>query len=234
MSGTDEKRLAISLKKVGVAYKRRAGFMRSEKFWALENVSFDVFHGETLGVIGKNGAGKSTILQLLAGISTPDRGKVIHLDVTASLLSLQVGFIPHMTGRENAMLSGMLLGLSKNQIMELMDDILNYSGLGSSFERNVGEYSTGMRARLGFSTAIHVDPDVLLIDEVLGVGDEDFKRQSTSTMKEKIRSNKTVVIVSHNLPVIRELCDRMVWIEKGEVIAMGEPEEIISHYIAKK
>lgn len=221
---------AISLENVGVAYQRRAGFMRKDRFWAIEDVSFDVFHGETLGVVGRNGAGKSTLLRLLAGITSPDRGKIVHHDVHATLLSLQAGFIPHLTGRENAIISGMILGLSKKKMLAIMDDIYAYADIGAFFDQPVREYSSGMRARLGFSIANYVDSDVILLDEILGVGDADFKKKSALTIREKIGSGKTVVLVSHNLAVAKDLCSRLIWIKEGGVHMTGTVEEVASCY----
>jgi len=225
-----ENQLAISLKNAGVAYQRRAGFFRKEKFWALKDISFDVFHGETLGVIGRNGVGKSTLLRLLAGIISPDRGQITNHGVNASLLSLQAGFLKHLTGRENVILGGMMLGLSKSEIVDRMDEIEAYAGIGDSFDQPVGGYSSGMRARVGFSVAIHADADVILLDEVLGVGDADFKKKSTLTMHEKIKSNKTVILVSHNMGLISEVCDRVVWLHDHGVKMVGKTETVINKF----
>jgi len=229
---SNEKQLAISVENIGVAYQRRAGFLRKEKFWALKDVSFDVFHGETLGVIGRNGVGKSTLLRLLAGIIFPDRGEIINHGVNASLLSLQVGFIGHLTGRENAILSGMILGLSKGEIVGRMDEIRLYADIGDFFDQPVRGYSSGMRARLGFSVAVYANPDVILLDEVLGVGDADFKEKSAASMREKIRSDKTIVLVSHSANMVRQHCDRAMWIEHGLVRAIGDTNEVLEHYQA--
>jgi len=227
---SNKKQLAISVKNVGVAYQRRAGFFRKEKFWALEDVSFDVFHGETLGVIGRNGVGKSTLLRLLAGIISPDRGKIINHGVNASLLSLQVGFIQHLTGRENAILGGMMLGLSKDEILKRMDEIEAYADIGIFFDQPVHGYSSGMRARVGFSVAIYADADVILLDEMLGVGDADFRAKSSTTIREKIKSNKTVVLVSHQKGLIMGVCDRVIWIDGGHLQAEGDATEVIDKY----
>lgn len=223
-------KLAISVENVGVAYRRKAGFFQQEKFWAIKDVSFDVYHGETLGVIGRNGAGKSSLLRVLAGIVNPDKGKVVNHGVTASLLSLQVGFVNHLTGRENAVLSGMMLGLKKHEVLERIDDIREYSDLGEFFDQPVKSYSSGMRARLGFSIAIYVDPDVILLDEVLGVGDIEFNEKSCGTIKSIMKSDKTVVLVSHNSDMIRRLCDRVVWIENMTTRMEGDPNKVVWAY----
>lgn len=224
------KQLALSLNNVGTFYWRQAGYLRKERFWALKNVSFDLHHGESLGVIGRNGAGKSTLLQVLAGILRPDRGKMINHGVQAALLSLQIGFVPYLTGRQNALLSGMLIGLHRKNVIEKMEDIQNFSELGEFFDQPISTYSSGMKARLGFSVAFQLDPDVLLIDEVLGVGDSDFQRKSSAIMHEKIRSDKTIVLVSHSVETIRKLCDRAVWIEDGISRAYGDTFDVLSVY----
>ncbi|HRW64193.1 MAG TPA: ABC transporter ATP-binding protein [Candidatus Competibacter sp.] len=224
------KQLALSLNNVGTFYWRQAGYLRKERFWALKNVSFDLHHGESLGVIGRNGAGKSTLLQVLAGILRPDRGKMINHGVQAALLSLQIGFVPYLTGRQNALLSGMLIGLHRKNVIERMEDIQNFSELGEFFDQPISTYSSGMKARLGFSVAFQLDPDVLLIDEVLGVGDSDFQRKSSAIMHEKIRSDKTIVLVSHSVETIRKLCDRAVWIEDGISHAYGDTFDVLSVY----
>jgi len=227
----DGKKVILSLKNTGLSYKRRTGFLRHDKFWALRDVSFDLYHGETLGIIGKNGVGKSTLLRMIAGIMDPDRGEVIrHESLRASLLALQVGFIPHLTGRQNAILSGLLLGLCRADVEVLLPRIFEFSELGDFIDQPVRSYSTGMKARLGFSVALYVDPDILLIDEVLGVGDVDFRNKSADAIREITKSDKTVVIVSHNNELIRSLCDRVVWIENGHTQGVGSADAITKQY----
>jgi lipopolysaccharide transport system ATP-binding protein len=220
----------IELKNVGVRYRRKAGFMRSNAFWALHDVSFDLRHGETLGVIGRNGAGKSTLLRLLAGILAPDTGSILRKTDRVSLLALQAGFIPALTGRENAVLSGILLGMSRAGVEARMDDMVRFAELEQFIDEPVRTYSSGMRARLGFTVAFQADPDVLLIDEVLGIGDASFKEKSSAAMREKIASDKTVVIVTHHPETILDLCDRVVWVEKGVTVEIGEPAGVAEHY----
>jgi lipopolysaccharide transport system ATP-binding protein len=220
----------IELRNVGVRYRRKAGFMRSAAFWALHDVSFDLKHGETLGVIGRNGAGKSTLLRLLAGILAPDTGEVTRRTERVSLLALQAGFIPSLTGRQNAILSGILLGLSRRETEARMDEMVRYAELEQFIDEPLRTYSSGMRARLGFTVAVQADPDVLLIDEVLGVGDISFKEKSSAAMREKIASDKTVVIVTHHAETVLELCDRVVWVEKGVTVELGDPATVVEHY----
>ncbi|MBC8205534.1 MAG: ABC transporter ATP-binding protein [Kiritimatiellaeota bacterium] len=205
----------ISLKNVDVCYRRHGLFSRKPKniFWALEDVSFDVYPGETLGIIGRNGAGKSTLLRLLAGIIAPDRGTIEMNGLKATLLSLQAGFDPFLTGRQNITLSGMLLGMTRKEIAEKEEEIIELADIGDFIDQPVRTYSTGMRVRLGFATAHYVDPDVLLIDEVLGVGDADFQKKSSALIHNKIKSNQTVIIVSHQVRMLENMCSRIITIE---------------------
>lgn len=223
-------KFCIELSDVGYCYYKRKGYFSKEAFWALKNVNFRLKVGESLGVIGRNGAGKSTLLRLLAGITSPDKGKIINNGFSTSLLSLQAGFVSYLSGRENVMLSGLILGLKKKTILNKIDEIQAFSGLNNFFDQPISAYSSGMKARLGFSIAFQLDPDVLLIDEVLGVGDANFKKKSSEIMKEKILSNKTVVLVSHNSKTIVDLCDRAVWIEGGESIIEGPTDEVMYKY----
>lgn len=220
----------ICLENVAYYFIKRKGYFTKEKFWALKDLSFTLYKGESLGVIGRNGAGKTTLLRLLAGITAPDKGKITNYGYSASLLSLQAGFVPYLTGRENTILNGLILGLKKKHIEDCMEEIKNFSGLEDFFEQPISSYSSGMKARLGFSIAFQLDPDVLLVDEVLGVGDETFKKKSGQVMKEKIRSDKTVVLVSHAQNTLRELCDRAVWIEGGISKAEGPVQDVLKEY----
>jgi lipopolysaccharide transport system ATP-binding protein len=220
----------ISLRNVAVYFWLRNGFMRRHRFAALKDVSFDLFHGESLGIIGRNGAGKTTLLRLLGGITRPDKGTLINNGYKTALLSLQVGFDPQLSGLYNAILSGMLLGFRKTEIEAKLYDIVTFAELEKFIDQPVRTYSSGMRARLGFSVAFHLDPDVLLIDEMLAVGDADFQKKSLAVMKEKIRSNRTIVLVSHSAGTIRQLCDRTVWIEEGVTRAEGDTESVLQAY----
>ena len=228
MSGTK----VIELRNVGVCYTRKSGLLHSSKFWALHDVSFDLHHGETLAVIGRNGAGKSTLLRLLAGIIAPDTGEVIRRVERVSLLALQAGFIQYLTGRQNAILSGVMLGLTRRQVEERMDEIIRFAELQDFIDEPLRTYSSGMRARLGFTVAVQADPDVLLVDEVLGTGDASFKEKSSEAMRQKIASDKTVVIVTHQPESILDLCDRMAWVHQGVTVEVGEPKTVLEHYQA--
>jgi lipopolysaccharide transport system ATP-binding protein len=220
----------LRLQNVGVSYMRRKGLFRRERFWALTDVSFSLYRGESLGIIGRNGAGKSSLLKVMAGIIEPDRGCVVRTDLRIDLLSMRVGFQPHLNGRENAILSGMLMGLRRHQMEAGLREIIAFAELEDFMDQPLRTYSAGMKARLGFAVAFMADPDILLIDEVLGVGDTDFRKKSTELMRRKIQSDKTVVVVSHNALIIRELCDRVVWIERGRTRQIGNAEEVLTSY----
>lgn len=220
----------MKLENVGVYYWLKKGYVKREKFWALRDVSLELRRGESLGVIGRNGAGKTTLLQLLAGIISPDRGRLENDGVQAAMLSLQIGFLDQLSGRENAVLGGLMLGISRRVVEEKMDDIVSFSELGNFFDQPLGTYSSGMKARLGLSVALQLDPDVLLIDEVLGVGDAEFRAKSEAAMVERVKSDRTIVMVSHNPQTIRELCDRAVWIEEGRSITRGSTAEVLEAY----
>lgn len=225
-----QKESAVSLRNVAAYYWRSGGYLRPERYWALKDVSLDLHRGESLGIIGRNGAGKSTLLKLLAGITRPDKGTIYNPGYRATLLSLQAGFIPNLTGRDNAILSGMLLGMKKKDIKSRLPAIQEFAGLNEFFYQPVNTYSTGMKGRLGFAVASQLEPDIFLIDEVLGVGDAEFKRKSERMMKNLIRSDRTVVIVSHSPSSIKELCDRAVWIEGGRTRAEGPAGTVLDAY----
>jgi lipopolysaccharide transport system ATP-binding protein len=221
----------ITLDHVRCTYRIKQGFFRFKPYHALQDVSFTVVEGETLGIIGRNGAGKTTVLKLIAGILRPDSGRVIKRPgISVSLLSLQVGFDPELSGRENILLGGLCLGISKKRILECTDDIIAFSDLGAFVENPIKTYSSGMRARLGFSIGMELSPDVLLIDEVLGVGDYAFQKKASEALHAKIGSGKTVILVSHDLFQMKQICDRVVWIENGRTQCIGDPAEIIDAY----
>jgi len=220
----------IEFKHVDVNYKERRSFFKTSEYRALKDVSFDVFKGETLGIIGRNGAGKSTLLRLLAGIIKPDAGEVIHHTRSVSLMALAAGFDPNLSGRQNAVISGMLIGHSKKEVTGWLEDIKAFSELKNFFEKPTKSYSSGMRARLGFAIAMYTLPDVLLIDEVLGVGDASFKKKAEAAITEKINSDMTVILVSHSEHQMKRLCGRIVWIENGVLFKQGKCNKIFSLY----
>ena len=205
--------------------------MRKSSFTALKDISFEVFTGETIGVIGINGAGKSTILGLLAGVLKPSSGQVTVDGRIAPLLELGAGFHPELSGRENILLNGILLGMLKREVEEKSDAIIEFSELEEFIDQPIRTYSSGMLARLGFSVAVHCDPDILLVDEVLAVGDQDFQKKCIEKMLVFKQERKTIVFVSHNSDEILKVCDRAIWIDQGIVYRDGQPDQVINEYI---
>lgn len=238
----EEKKYAITVKDLHVRYKsiqklsiRKSLFKlkkaKSEYFEAVRGVSFNVEQGKIIGIIGKNGSGKSTMLRAIAGIFSADKGIINLYGNTISLLSIGVGFQPKLTGYENIFLSGMLLGFSEEEIKEKVDDIIEFSELGKFIHKPVRTYSSGMYSKLAFSITAILETDILLIDEVFSVGDIKFKQKSYDKMKELIsKEDRTVVIVSHSMNAMRDLCDEVIWLNDGKIVAEGLPEEVIPKY----
>ncbi|MGA9343196.1 MAG: ABC transporter ATP-binding protein [Rhodanobacteraceae bacterium] len=221
--------ILVRLEHVGVAFnaQRRVG---DGRFWALEDVSLNLSRGERLGVIGRNGAGKSTLLRVIAGILVPDRGSVRRAPVSCQLLSLAIGFTPYLSGRDNAMMSGLMLGLRRREMARRLPAVREFSELGDFFEQPIATYSTGMVMRLAFSVAIQVEPDVLLIDEVLAVGDAEFQQKSGAALRERMHEGRTVVFVSHDENKVASLCDRVLWVEHGRSVLEGGRNEVFEAY----
>ena len=206
--------------------------VRKTRFVALDNVSFDIRKGETFGIIGKNGSGKSTILSLMAGVIREDRGEVKTYGKISSLLELGAGFHPDLSGMENITLNGILMGNTRVEVLEKIGRIVEFSELGDFIYQPLRTYSSGMQVRLGFSVAVHIDPEVLLIDEALAVGDLSFQDKCMRKMQEFKESGATIVIVSHDLASIAKLCDRALWIDSGSIAMIGEPKEVIMKYLS--
>lgn len=207
-----------------------AGGARAQDFWAVRDVSFEVGRGEALGLIGHNGAGKSTILKLLSQITAPTKGEIRLAGRVAALIEVGSGFHPELTGRENVYLSGSILGMRRREIQAKFDRIVEFSGVGEFIDTPVKWYSSGMYVRLGFSVAAHLEPDVLLVDEVLAVGDAAFQSQCIERLNELRRAGTTMLFISHDLVSIEKLCDRVALIDKGRLIAHGEPHQVVSTY----
>jgi ABC-2 type transport system ATP-binding protein len=216
--------------KAAVMRGRRA---RYEEFMALEGVSLEVPQGTTFGLIGENGSGKSTLLKCIARILRPDAGRITVNGKIAALLELGAGFHPELSGKENVYLNGAILGLSSKQIDRRYDDIVEFAGLEKIIDTPVKNYSSGQYVRLGFSVAINVDPDILLVDEVLAVGDEQFQRRCNEKFAELRAADKTIVVVSHGLPAMRLICDQIAWFEHGHLRLTGDAADVIDHYIAE-
>lgn len=218
---------AYSLKESAFRLRRN----QIETYEALKGISFNVPKGQILGVLGKNGSGKSTLLRAIGGIFRPDEGSINLFNNSVSLLSIGVGFQPQQTGRTNIMLSGLLLGFSKKQIQGKMAEIIAFADLGDFIDKPVRTYSSGMYSKLAFAITAILETDIMLIDEVLSVGDEAFKKKSFEKMQNLIKDkNRTVVIVSHSMNSIQELCDSVLWLNHGEIIGHGNTDEMIKEY----
>lgn len=200
-------------------------------FEALHGISFELEKGKVLGIVGKNGSGKSTLLRTIAGIFSPDEGNIDLFGNSISILSIGIGFKKKLTGRENIMLSGILMGFTESEIKEKMDEIIEYSELGKFIDRPVKTYSSGMYSKLAFSIAVVLTTDIMLIDEVLSVGDSKFRKKSSKTVKKLIENeDRTVVVVSHSTETITSLCDTVLWIHDGEMKMIGPTEEVMPLY----
>lgn len=203
---------------------------KPEKFYALSDVSFEVKKGEVIGLVGRNGAGKSTMLKIIAGILTPSTGKVETRGNIVPMLELGSGFDSNLTGRENIFLNGAILGYSKNFLKERFDKIVEFSELGQFIDLPLRSYSSGMLARLAFSIATEVSPDILIVDEVLSVGDGNFQNKSYARMTELMKGGATVLFVSHSIGQVRRICEKALWLEKGKAVAFGGVKEICDRY----
>jgi len=222
----------VTLDSVSCRFFLKKGMFRRRSFIALRDISFTLHRGESLGLIGRNGAGKSTLLKIISRIYHPDKGTItFHGNVSVSLLSLHAGMDPELSGTMNALLSAMFLGFSKQQALDKLEKIIEFAELGDWIHEPIKTYSTGMLARLGFAVSLQLSPDILLIDEVLGVGDQQFRDKSMQAMKDKILStDQTVVFVSHVIPQVRELCTQVAWIEDEGLKMFGDSATVIKAY----
>lgn len=218
-----------SIKKTLLHLKRQ----KPDRFVAVKGISFYVREGEILGIIGKNGSGKSTTLNALAGIFSPDSGSIDLNGHSISLLSIGVGFVREMTGRENITLSGMLLGFTEEQVKAKEQEIIDFAEIGEFIDMPVRTYSSGMYSKLAFSITAILETDIMLIDEVLSVGDQKFKKKSYEKMKSLISNkDRTVVIVSHSIETLKQLCDTVMWMHEGQIKRIGDPDEVLDEYVA--
>lgn len=204
--------------------------LEEKEFWAVKDVDFHVKKGEVVGIIGPNGAGKSTILKLLSRIMDPDKGSMSIKGRLSALIEVTAGFHPELTGRENVYLNGTILGMQRKEIDEKFREIVEFSGLGEFIDTPVKRYSSGMFSRLGFSVAAYVNPDILLVDEVLSVGDIAFQSKCAQKIRELLSSGVTIILVSHNMQLIHSLCKRTLLINKGQIVKEGAPEEVVPYY----
>jgi ABC-2 type transport system ATP-binding protein len=204
--------------------------VRAEDFWALKDVNFDVHDGTTFGLIGPNGSGKTTLLKIIAGILRPTEGRVVTRGRIAALLELGAGFHPELTGRENVFLNASILGLTRKETEDAFDDIVDFAELREFIDHPVKFYSSGMFVRLGFAVAVHVDPEILLIDEVLAVGDEGFQRKCLEKIRQFQQEGRTIVFVTHAVDLVRRICDEAVMLDHGKVVQSGNPEEVVRDF----
>lgn len=232
----------ISVQNVLLRFPRRRSLLgilkgifknTNRSFTALNDVSLDIKKGEIIGIIGTNGCGKSTLLRIISGIYPPDEGSCRVKGKISLLAGLGTGFSPHQTGRENAILYGSILGYSEQKVIDKLPEIISFSELGDFIEEPIRTYSAGMKARLGLAVASAIQPEILLIDEVLGVGDPTFKKKSTDRIMEMVEEAGTVVIVSHSFGMLTNLCDRIILMEKGQIIAQGDPHDVIQIYYSR-
>jgi lipopolysaccharide transport system ATP-binding protein len=223
--------LRDSLSRTAARLAGRAEEHEQQEIWALRDVSFNVREGEALGVIGRNGAGKSTLLKVLTRITTPSSGQAIIRGRVGSLLEVGTGFNPELTGRENIFLNGSILGMKRREIQRKLNEIVEFSGIEKFVDTPVKRYSSGMYVRLAFSVAAHLEPEILLVDEVLAVGDAEFQQRCLGRMEDFSGGGRTVLFVSHNMQAINQLCDRVIWLEGGTIAAEGEPSEVVSSYL---
>lgn len=205
-----------------------------ERFYALKHVSFQLERGEGLAVVGPNGAGKSTLLGLVAGLATPDQGTIAINGRVAALLELGSGFHGDLSGAENVLLNAALLGISRKRAYALYDEIVNFSGIGDFVQEPLRTYSTGMVMRLAFSVAVHMDPEILLIDEVLAVGDQNFQVKCFDKIRELRQAGKTLLCVSHASGMVQEICDQAIWLDHGEIVMSGRIQDVINAYSGRQ
>ena len=201
-----------------------------EDFWALKDITFDIPEGKTFGLMGHNGSGKSTLLKCIAKILAPDSGSITARGRMAAMLEVGSGFHPELSGRENIFLNGAILGMSRKEIEAKFDNIVDFSGVGEFIDQPVKNYSSGMYVRLGFSIAINVDPEILMVDEILAVGDEEFQRRCMEKFKDFKDDGKTIIVVSHALGTVRTMCDEVAWLDHGRLVETGDPNTVIDKY----
>jgi ABC-2 type transport system ATP-binding protein len=240
---TDKDQTAISIKEVSKLFRLQkqrtfkellpalAGGQKAiESFWALKDINLEIKKGETVGIIGPNGAGKSTLLKLIAGVTKPTKGEIMINGEIAPLIELGAGFHPELTGRENITLNGVILGLSKKEVAEKFKEIVDFAELWEFIDQPIKHYSSGMYLRLAFSVAVHTNPDILLIDEILAVGDESFKAKCFKKMEEFKKQGVTIVLVSHDLEKVKDFCQRAIYLNKNHILIDGDVHKAVSSY----
>ncbi len=220
-----------SIREALAGFFSNRGSQKTEEFWALKDISFEVKRGEAIGIIGKNGAGKSTLLKVLSRITEPTTGRIAIDGRVSSLLEVGTGFHPELTGRENVFLNGTILGMSRTEVKAKFDEIVDFSGVEKFLDTPVKRYSSGMKVRLAFAVAAHLEPEILIIDEVLAVGDAEFQKKCLGKMEDVTGEGRTVLFVSHNMAAVKALCSRAILIKQGQVVTAGEIESVIASYL---
>ena len=220
----------LNIKYAALNFLARKKTSKYNEFWALKDINLDIKKGETIGIIGENGSGKSTLLKLITGILYPDKGEISKKGKIAALIEIGAGFHSELSGRENININASILGFSKKEVDANLEKIIEFSGLDKFIDNPIKTYSSGMYVRLGFSIAIHVNPDILLVDEVLSVGDENFQKKCLQKIDQFRKQGKTIVLVSHDLSAIEKICNRVVLFDKGKLVTQGNPLEVISQY----
>lgn len=210
--------------------KKIAGKITYSEFWALKNINFEIYKGDVLGIIGRNGAGKSTLLKIISGIMKPTSGSIITNGVIAPMLELGSGFDMDLTGRENIFLNGAILGYSESYLKSKVMEIIDFSELDKFIDEPIRNYSSGMLMRLAFSVATLVSPDILIVDEILAVGDEKFQAKSKKRMHELMQGGTTVIFVSHSIEQVKEICNKVIWLDGGQILMSGNAEEVCNSY----
>jgi len=235
----------INLEKVSIIYNRNISlrkdtngkiikniFSKKIQFHALNNISLTIQKGDVIGIIGENGAGKTTLLKVISQVLYPDKGSIKINGKVSSLMSLGAGFLPTLSGRENIYINGVFLGLSRKELDQRIDNIIQFSGIEDFIDTPIRYYSSGMKARLGFSIAVHTDPEILVVDEIIAAGDKEFRQKAQDKMKEFMMKAKAIVIASHGMKLLKQLCNRCLWLEKGKIKMDGETNDIIKLYSA--
>ena len=215
-----------------IGFPAQTSDIRKHEFWALEDINFELERSSSLGIIGTNGSGKTTLLRILTGIFPPDRGKVMLRGKIGSLIAVGAGFHPHMTGRENIFLNGTILGMSKQEISEKFDEIVDFAEIEGFLDAPVSTYSSGMKVRLGFSIAVKIRPEILLVDEVLSVGDQKFRRKARKEMDKLLGSGVTIIFVSHNMHEVLGITQEAMWLEGGKIRSYGNTTDVVTEYLA--
>ncbi len=221
---------AVDLMKAMIGISKTESTLRKDEFWAIDKLSLTLNRGETLGIIGVNGSGKSTLLRLISGIYPPTLGRIAVKGRIGTLIALGAGFHPHLSGRDNIYLNGVILGMTKKEVNSRLDEIIEFAGLGEFIDSPVATYSSGMTVRLGFSIAIHSSPDILLIDEILAVGDINFQKKCLEKIEE-MKKEKAVIFITHSLSHIYRICDKVAWLQNGSIKLLGEPVDVVREYI---